>query len=74
MASGDTAEQCTRCSIENWGHFVPGFRRTNSNILRFVQHVAGTNFCHRIWNKHNFVAQFSDHFVVRNNSVYVLRC
>jgi hypothetical protein len=30
-------EQCTRCNIENWGHFVPASWRMNSNQLNFMQ-------------------------------------
>ena len=39
--------QCTRCDVENWGHFVPASWRTNSNQLNFMQHVAGTKSCRR---------------------------
>ena len=48
FCSGDSLqEQCTLGDTEHWGHFVPATWHTNSNLLNFVQHVAGTKFCPR---------------------------
>ena len=45
--SGDgLQEECTRRDIENYrDQFAPASRRTNSNQLDFMQHVARITFC-----------------------------